>query len=211
MPNCTHKPAAMKVGAYSSRLAMLYLLLVRPPRTLRSASCASALRHKITRPRTPTLSLALSLALRQICDVVINGLSDADATRPTQTYAIFMLSAQVSVRIGCFLCSVLMLTSSSHAWRDELLLDFCGLLSVTLVSLILSLFHRVYRVMLSSYTSKFPTVLDFWGDTYYKVLLLCHFGFTLIFYYMSLTAAHRMGSEKYFAGRRREGGVAFFR
>lgn len=126
-------------------------------------------------------------------DALINGLADANESRQSQTWVILVLAAQLFVRIGCFTTSVQLLASSSSSWMDELLVDFCGLLSVSLIGLILALFLRVYRVMLSSYTSKYPDVLTYWDDPYYCALLLAHTIASMAFYYWSVVSGHRMG------------------
>ena len=139
-------------------------------------------------------------ALRlQIADVSINATADAVSGRVTQTEAILAgLVPQLVVRILCAITMVSLL-SSSRSWRDEFLLQFCGVFGVWLVGLIAALFLRVYRVMLASFPSRFPSVLDYWNSTEYSLLLAAHTLLSLLFYYYTIHAAHRMGSARYFS------------
>ena len=46
-------------------------------------------------------------------DACINALADVDTQRPTQAWCIAVLALQLVVRIGCFLTTVSLLTTSS--------------------------------------------------------------------------------------------------
>ena len=86
-------------------------------------------------------------------------------------------------------------------WRDVLLSDFVDVFSVELLGLAFCLFFRVYRVMLSSYNTNFPTLLSFWdNDSLYPTLMLLHTLVTLILYIVVIKGAHRMGSVRYTRG-----------
>ena len=132
-----------------------------------------------------------------MADAIINATADTTAERQTTWRAASVLAVQVLIRVGCMISTVGLL-SSSRTWRDDLLLEFCGLFAISLVGLITCLFLRVYRVTLSAFPSRFPTVLDYWNSTEYCLLLLAHVLLSLLFYWSSITAAHRMGSAKYF-------------
>ena len=65
---------------------------------------------------------------------------------------------------------------------------------VSLTGVIVCLFLRVYRIILASFPSTFPTVLDYWSNTLYCVLLLTHVLLSLLFYYYCVRSAFRMGT-----------------
>ena len=132
------------------------------------------------------------------------------------------------------------------AWRagavDTLLLDFCGMLAVNSIGLVISMFLRVYRVMISSLPdqvrlrspvrlnctrlmlsqhlcasrprrccscanrvpggAQFPTVKEYHDDAGYHTLLLVNAVISLLQYYVTASAAYRMGRGKYFRDTR---------
>ena len=136
-----------------------------------------------------TLYLLLSL------DVVINATAEAQGEPFTRMSAIFILIAQLVLRIACIF-TVISLLASSGSWHDEVLLRYSAVFVVSLVGLILCLFLRVFRVTLASFPSEFPTVLDYWGSTTYCLLLLAHVLLSMLFYYFAARSAHAMGSAR---------------
>jgi hypothetical protein len=137
------------------------------------------------------------LYLLLIGDAVINATAEANVSRITQVWAAIALAGQISTRIGCILATISLLTSTRQ-WRDEFLLEFCGMFGVSLISMIICLFLRVYRVTLAAFPSQFPTSLSFWQNTEYCLLLTTHILLSLLFYYMSIMSAYRMGSLRYY-------------
>lgn len=135
-----------------------------------------------------------------LADGTINATVEANVESLTALLAAFVLAIQVLVRIGCIGTTVSIL-AASHAWRDDFLLDYCAYFSVSLIGLILCLFLRVYRVTLATFPSRFPSPIDYWSSSEYCIMVLINSVFSLLFYYMSISAAHRMGSAKHFAHR----------
>ena len=134
----------------------------------------------------------------QVADACINATSEVNAERMTRTGATLLLVAQIVTRISCIATTIGML-STTTIWHDAFLLQFCGVFAVSMASLILCLFFRVYRVSLAAFPSRFPTVLDFWASSEYCLLLIAHVLLSLLFYYSSISAAHRMGRLRYFS------------
>ena len=135
------------------------------------------------------------LYLLLLGDAAINATVDANDTPLTSTWAAIALVAQVVVRICCAVTTVGMLSAQGE-WHDNVLLEFCGVFSISLIGIIACLFLRVYRVVLSTFPSRFPTVLDYWSSTEYCLLLIANSLLSLLFYYSSIRAAYRMGDLK---------------
>lgn len=135
------------------------------------------------------ITLYVLLAL----DIVINATAEAQGEPFTRMGAIFVLAAQLIVRVAC-ISTVISLLASSGSWHDEFLLRYSAVFVVSLAGLILCLFLRVFRVTLASFPSEFPTVLDYWGSATYCLLLLAHILLSLLFYYFAARSAHAMGS-----------------
>ena len=130
-----------------------------------------------------------------MADACINATSEVNAERMTRTGATLLLVAQIVTRISCIATTIGML-STTTIWHDAFLLQFCGVFAVSMASLILCLFFRVYRVTLAAFPDTFPTVLDYWRSPEYCSLLLSHSILSLLFYYYSIAAAYRVGSLK---------------
>lgn len=141
-----------------------------------------------------------------IADATINATVEAEFERSTTLWTALTLGVQIVVRVAC-ICTTVSILSASRAWRDDFLLDFCVLFAVSLIGLIMCLFLRVYRVTMATFPSRFPTVLDYWGSSEYWLLLVVHALLSLLFYYTSISAAHRMGSAKYFDSQQSEATV----
>ena len=133
----------------------------------------------------PYSAQAVMLYVLLVADVVINATADASGEELTRFFAIFVLVAQLMIRIVCIFTTFGLL-GSTGSWQDEFLLRYFGVFGVSLASLILCLFLRVFRVTLASFPSQFPTVLDYWSTTEYCLLLLGHTLFSLLFYYCAL-------------------------
>lgn len=136
----------------------------------------------------------VTLYVLLLLDVCVNATADTSSDVNSRMPAIWVLVAQTVVRIACAATSVAML-ASSRSWHDEFLLQYCGVFAISLFSLILCLFARVYRVTLASFPERYPSILDFWASEAYCLLLLGHTLLSLLFYYYSLTSAHRMGAR----------------
>ena len=132
-----------------------------------------------------------------VTDASINATADANTQQMTTAWASLILVGQVFVRICC-VGMVVAALSTSRTWRDDFLLEFCGVFAVSLVGIIVLLFLRVYCVVLASFPSTFPSVIDYWGSSEYCLLLLTHVLLSLLFYYTSIMAAFRAGRLKYF-------------
>lgn len=143
-----------------------------------------------------------SLYVLLLADAAINANADANATRFTQVSAVLALAGQVITRLGAMAATVGLLGTSGQ-WRDDFLLEFCGLFAVSLIGMIVCLFLRVYRVTLASYPSNFDSVVDYWHHPEYGALycamLVVHIVLSLLYYYYSIRAAYRMGSSRHAA------------
>ena len=117
-----------------------------------------------------------------IADVVINATADANAEPLSRFSAISYLVIQLVVRVLCVFNTIGLL-GSSGTWYDEVLLRYCGVFVVSLSGLIICLFLRVYRVTLVAFPSRFPTVLEYFADLPYVLLLVGHTMASLLFYY----------------------------
>lgn len=174
------------VGPYSARLTTLYVLLVTARLPERSCDTWANISHA---------SLFFVSVLSQLADAAINSTADATYQLLTRTDTILVLVLQLFVRVSCFLTLIGML-ASSRRWRDEFIVQYCGVFSVSLIGLIVCLFLRVYRVTLASYPSRFPTVLSYWSAYEYSSLMLGHTLLSLLFYYYSIMSAFRIGSSR---------------
>ena len=89
----------------------------------------------------------------QVADGMINALSDAVSNRETTGISVLVLVVQLVLRMSWLGVIVAMMMTTS-TWRsgatDSLVFDFCGVLSINAIGLVLSMFLRVYRVMLSA-------------------------------------------------------------
>ena len=101
----------------------------------------------------PYTALLTSLYVLLLVDACINASADSIGAAMTKPTAILVLIAQLLVRLCCFFTTVGML-AASRSWRDEFLLQYCGLFAVSLAGLIIGLFLRVYRVTLAAYPSR---------------------------------------------------------
>lgn len=182
------QPALAASACSAVRKARLLLCLVM------SGDMQAALR-----PYTTRLALLYVLLM---ADASINATVDAQIEPLTILWASMALVGQVIVRICCIVTTVGML-SSSRVWRDDFLLEFSGVFAVSLVGIIICLFLRVFRVVMAAFPSRFPTVLDYWRSDEYCLLLLAHVLVSLLFYYSSITAGHRMGRLVYFSSPER--------
>ena len=71
--------------------------------------------------------------------------------------------------------------------------DFRGYFAVQLVAFLVCLFLRVFRVMLASYTTDYPTIRSQWEQPAYHVLYYMHMATTLWYYYKHVGFAHELG------------------
>lgn len=137
------------------------------------------------------------LTVLLMADASINATVDAQIERNTTAWASLVLVAQVLVRM-CMIATTVSMISTSRSWRDDFLIDFCGVFAVSLVGIIVCLFLRVYCVVLAAFPSRFPTVLDYWNSTEYCVLLIAHTLLSMLLYYSSIMAGFRCGKLRYF-------------
>jgi hypothetical protein len=122
-----------------------------------------------------------------------------------KTATILVLVAQLFVRVCCLFTTVGML-AASRSWRDEFLIQYCGMFAVSLAGLIACLFLRVYRVTLAAFPDRFNTVLSYFDSAEYCGLLLAHILLSLLFYYYSICAAFRVGSARMYLPPERDTG-----
>mmetsp|Transcript_44889 Transcript_44889/g.124502 ORF Transcript_44889/g.124502 Transcript_44889/m.124502 type:complete len:138 (-) Transcript_44889:118-531(-) len=119
--------------------------------------------------------------------------------------SVLVLVLQLFVRMAWLgTCVALMMTTST--WRagatDSLVFDFCGVLAVNSIGLVISMFLRVYRVMIAALPDRFPTVQQYHEDAGYQALLLVNVMTSLVQYVVTISAAYRMGEGRYFRDSR---------
>ena len=142
----------------------------------------------------PYSAQAVMLYVLLVPDVVINATADASGEELTRFLAIFVLVIQLMIRILCIFTTFGLLATTG-SWQDEFLLRYFSVFAVSLASLILCLFLRVFRVTLASFPSRYPTVLSYWGSEVFCVLLLGHTLLSLLFYYCALCRLARERGE----------------
>ena len=129
-------------------------------------------------------------------DVAITATADTMEVVQTQGETIVVLAAQLVTRLLLLLVAISMLASTPTLRAgnlDSLMLAFRSFFAVQLLGVLVCLFLRVYRVMLSSYTTEFPTILSYWEDPIYHILYLLHIATTLLYYYMHVSSCYQLG------------------
>ena len=96
---------------------------------------------------------------------MVNALSDAVGNRQDTGISVLVLVIQLVVRM-LWLGMLVALMMTTSTWRsgatDSLVFDFCGLMSVNAIGLVVSMFLRVYRVMISALPRRVcPYMIDY--------------------------------------------------
>ena len=129
-------------------------------------------------------------------DLAITATADTNETTQTQGETIAILVAQLATRLVLLAVAISLLASTPalrNGQLDELMLAFRGYFATQLLGVLVCLFLRVYRVMLASYTSEFPTIKTYWEQPAYHILYLLHIATTLLYYYMHISSAYQLG------------------
>ena len=102
--------------------------------------------------RYSTLGRAFRKRTSQVADGTTNALADAVVARQSTGMAVLVLVIQLVVRMSWLgTCAAILTTTAT--WRtgatDSLVFDFCGVLAVNSIGLVICMFLRVYRVIAS--------------------------------------------------------------
>ncbi|KAL1520271.1 hypothetical protein AB1Y20_023739 [Prymnesium parvum] len=142
-----------------------------------------------------------ALYLLVAADGIINAVADAVTSAQDTGISVLVLVLQLAVRLIWF-GTVVALMMTTSAWRrgamDSLVLDFCGMLAINSIGLVVCMSLRVYHVMISSLPNEFPTIREYHEDAGYQTLLLVNLIVSLVQYYATISAAYHMGKGRYF-------------
>ena len=150
-------------------------------------------------PVVPYSARLMMIYVLLLLDVSINANADANASKMLQIWAALALAGQVVTRL-CTIGTTISLLGVSGQFRDDFIIEFFGLFAISLLSMIVLLFLRVFRVTLAAFPSKFESAVDYWRHeeygTLYCAMLTAHILLSLLYYYFTIRAAHRMGSSR---------------